>query len=123
MQFCYSLSLSLSDPNIFLSILFLNTPNLCSSLDVKELVPYPHKTTSKIMVMYILIFILWNNDWKTKGLGLKGSSYFVRAAHWSHAAVLLRMTISHIVFMTYCCTQFHMPSPESSLATAKKQKV
>jgi hypothetical protein len=39
-------------PNIF-----LNTLSLCSSLNVKDQVSRPYKTTGKIIVLYILIFM------------------------------------------------------------------
>jgi hypothetical protein len=44
--------------NILLSTLFLNTLNLCSSLEVRDQVSHPYKTTGKIIVLYILIFTL-----------------------------------------------------------------
>jgi hypothetical protein len=47
---------SLLDPNILLSTLFSNTLNLWSSLNVRDQVSHPYKTTGKITVLYILIF-------------------------------------------------------------------
>jgi hypothetical protein len=35
---------------------FSNTLNLCSSLNVRDKVSHPYKTTGKIIVLYILIF-------------------------------------------------------------------
>jgi hypothetical protein len=46
---------SLFGPNV-LSTLFSNTLSLCSSLHVRDQVSYPYKTTSKIIVLCILIF-------------------------------------------------------------------
>jgi hypothetical protein len=43
-------------PKYFPQILFSNTFSLHSSLDVREQVSHPYKTTSKIIVLYILIF-------------------------------------------------------------------
>jgi hypothetical protein len=43
-------------PNILLSTLFSDTLNLCSSLNVRDQVSHPYKTTGKIIVLYILIF-------------------------------------------------------------------
>jgi hypothetical protein len=40
---------SLLGPNIFLSTLFSNTLNLCSSLIVRDKVSHPYKTTGKII--------------------------------------------------------------------------
>jgi len=47
---------SVLGPCIPLSVLFLNTLNLCSSIRIRDLVSHPYKTTCKIMVLYILIF-------------------------------------------------------------------
>jgi len=47
---------SLLGPNILLSTLFSNTLSLRSSLTVSDQVSHPHKTTGKIIVLYILIF-------------------------------------------------------------------
>ena len=43
--------------NIFFSTLFSNTLSLSSSLNVRAQVSHPHKTTGKIIVLYILICI------------------------------------------------------------------
>jgi hypothetical protein len=40
--------------NILLSTLFSNTHSLCATLNVRDDVLRPHKTTSRIMVSYIL---------------------------------------------------------------------
>jgi hypothetical protein len=48
---------SLLGPNIFLSTLFSNTFNLCSSLSVREQVSHPYKTTRKTVILYTLRFI------------------------------------------------------------------
>jgi hypothetical protein len=49
---------SLFGPNILLSTLFSNTLSLCSSLNVRDQVSHPYKTTGKIIALYILIFML-----------------------------------------------------------------
>jgi len=41
-------------PNTFTNTLFSNTLSICSSLNVRDKVPYPYKTTSKITVLLIL---------------------------------------------------------------------
>jgi hypothetical protein len=41
-------------PNILLSTLFSNTLSRCSSLNVRDQVSHPHRTTDKITVLYIL---------------------------------------------------------------------
>jgi uncharacterized membrane protein len=45
---------SLLSPNIFFSILFSNTLNLCYSLVVRDQVSHPYKTIGNIIVLYIL---------------------------------------------------------------------
>jgi hypothetical protein len=47
---------SLLGPNIPLSTLFSNTISLRSSLNVRDQVSHPYKTTGRIMVLYILFF-------------------------------------------------------------------
>jgi len=49
-------SSSLLGPSILLNTLFSNTLNLRSSLNVRDKVSHPYKTTGKIIVLYILIF-------------------------------------------------------------------
>jgi len=53
-------------PNIFLSTLFSNTLSLCFSLNVKDQASHPYKTTRKISVLYILIFIFFIANRKPK---------------------------------------------------------
>jgi hypothetical protein len=48
---------SLLGASILFSTLFSNTLSLCPSLDVRDQVSHPYKTTGKIIVLYILIFI------------------------------------------------------------------
>jgi hypothetical protein len=49
---------SLSGPNILLSTLFSNTLNLCSSLNVRDQVSHPYKTTGgKNIIIYIYIYV------------------------------------------------------------------
>jgi hypothetical protein len=42
--------------NILLSTLYSHNLNLCSSLSVRDQVSHPYKTTSKLIVLYIIIF-------------------------------------------------------------------
>ena len=53
-------TLSLLGPNILLSTLFSNTLSLRFSLNMCDQVSHPYKTTSQIMVLYILIFKFHN---------------------------------------------------------------
>jgi hypothetical protein len=48
--------LLLLGPHMILSTLFSNTLSIRSSLIVSDQVSHPYKTTSKIIVLYILIF-------------------------------------------------------------------
>jgi hypothetical protein len=59
---------SLLGQNIFLRTLFSNTLRLCPSLNVGDQVSHPNKTTSKIMVLYILIFTFLDSRREDKGL-------------------------------------------------------
>jgi hypothetical protein len=43
-------------PNIILSTLFWNTLSLCSSLNVRNQVSHPYRTTDRIILLYILCF-------------------------------------------------------------------
>jgi hypothetical protein len=45
---------SLFGPNILRRTLFSNTLSLCYSLNVRNQVSHPYKTTGRIMVLYIL---------------------------------------------------------------------
>jgi hypothetical protein len=52
------ITLSLFGPDILLSTLFSNTLSLCFSLNVRDQVSHPYRTTGKIIVLYILILEL-----------------------------------------------------------------
>jgi len=69
---CYLVPLK---PNIFLSTLFSNILSLYSSLNVRDQVSHPYKTTRNIMVLYISIFMFLDTNWKTKDSGPKGSKH------------------------------------------------
>ena len=63
--FSTPVTLSHLGPNILFNTLTSNTLNLCSSLDVTDQVSHPYKTTSKIIVPYILNFIFLDSKMKT----------------------------------------------------------
>jgi hypothetical protein len=51
---------------ILLYTVFSNTLRLCSSLEMREDVPYPYKTRGKIIIIYIFIFMVLDGRWKDK---------------------------------------------------------
>jgi hypothetical protein len=53
-------------PSILLSIMFSNTPSLCSCLSVSDKVAHTLTTTGKIIVPYILIFVLFDGKLEDK---------------------------------------------------------
>jgi hypothetical protein len=50
-------------PNILLRTLISNTHNLCSSLNVRDQVSHPYKTTCRIMVLYASTFTFLDSRW------------------------------------------------------------
>jgi hypothetical protein len=58
------LSSSLSGVNILLSTLFYNTLKLCKLFNAKDQVPYTYKTTVKITMLHILIFLFLDRKWE-----------------------------------------------------------
>jgi hypothetical protein len=70
-------TLSLLGLNVLFSTLFSNNLSLSSFLFVKVQVWLTHKTTGKIIFLFILILYLWLTNWKTKDCAPKDSKYSV----------------------------------------------
>jgi len=60
-SFLYSVTSSLLGTNILISNLFSNTLSLRSSLNVSDQLSHPYKTTCKIIVRCILIFVFFDS--------------------------------------------------------------
>jgi hypothetical protein len=57
---------SIFGPNILLSILFSNTVRLCVYLNIGYYFSQLYRTTRKIRILYILIFMFLDSKWKYK---------------------------------------------------------
>ena len=73
---------SLLGPHILLNTLFSNTLSLRSSLNVSDQVSYPYKTTGKIIILYILIFIFWDSKLEDKDSAPNDSKH--SRTSWTH---------------------------------------
>ena len=63
---------SLLGPNILLNTLLWNNLSLCFTLNVSDQVSHPYKTTHKITVLYILIFIFLDSKREDKIFCIEG---------------------------------------------------
>jgi hypothetical protein len=73
-NFLHNPSSSRLGPNI-LNILFSKTLTLCYSLKVRDQVSHPYSTTSKITVLYILIFSYFDTRQERKHFRLNDSKH------------------------------------------------
>jgi hypothetical protein len=57
---------SLFGPNILLSSLFSNTPSPRFSVNVRDQVSHPYRTTGKVIVVFIIIFTFFDGRRKDR---------------------------------------------------------
>ena len=57
---------SLVSPNVLLNTFFSNTVILCSTVNVRDQVSHPLKSTGKIIVLYVLIFVYFDSTREDK---------------------------------------------------------
>ena len=70
---------SLLAPNIYLSTLFSNTLNLCSSLYVRDHVSQPSNTIGNIIVLYALTLNFFDGRWDDKITIIAWGDWFSRS--------------------------------------------
>jgi len=110
-------TLSFSDPSIFLNALFWNTLSLCSSQNVRDQVSHPHETTGKTTSLCILSFIFWIANWKTEFLDwmVVGILWVQFALKFFMNAILIVTVVakslnfathSKIYYLSLCCDFF-----------------
>ena len=80
---------SLLAPNILLNTLFSNTLSLRSSLNVRNQVSHPYTTIGKIIVLYILMFIVLDGKLEDKRCGY-GEFNSVPKHAWSDDVIAKR---------------------------------
>jgi len=51
---------------IFLSIMLLETPNLLFSCRVRDQISHPYRTADKIIVLYVMIFMVFGRRWEDR---------------------------------------------------------
>jgi hypothetical protein len=80
--------ITLLGPDILLKTLFSDTLNLCSSLSVRDQVSHPHKTSGRIMVLYILTFTFLDSRRDDKRLWTECYQAFPEFSLFMHAVVI-----------------------------------
>jgi hypothetical protein len=88
---------SLLGPNILLNTLFSNNLSLCSSLNLSDQVSLPYRTTVKIIVLYILIFIILHSKLQDKILHRN-----IASTPWIQSALIL---LPNIILIYYGWSQ------------------
>jgi hypothetical protein len=76
MQFSLpSVASSFFGSNILLNTLFPNTLSLCSSLKIRDQISHPYRTTGKIILLCILLFMFLDSRREGKNSGLIDSKH------------------------------------------------
>jgi hypothetical protein len=98
-------SIFLLGPNILLSTLFSKTLSLCSLPKVRDQVSHPYSTTSKITVLYILIFRFFDMRREENRFELNNSKHSPTLIYsWFHRECHSDLLVSSQVFE--CCHIF-----------------
>jgi hypothetical protein len=79
----FSCYLILLGPTILLRTLFSNTFSLCCSLNVRDQVSHPYKTTGRIMVLCILTFTFLDSRRKDKSLWWLSQINIFKTVNWT----------------------------------------
>jgi hypothetical protein len=94
----HSITSSYLAPNIFLSTVFSDTLSPCSSLNVKDQISHPYKTTGKNTILHILISIF--PDFKNLAVWLQfiypyaQNSLTFKVRKWRHLHFLQQHSIT-----------------------------
>jgi hypothetical protein len=87
-----------------------NTLSLYTSLNIRDKISHPYKSTGTIIVLHTLIFIIQTAGEKTKGLELNGSM---------HYPTVLPKYINFALFLTDLLALFKLCTLATSTYTAK----
>jgi hypothetical protein len=89
-----------------LSTLFSNTLSLCSSLNARDQVSHPYRSTGKIIVLYILILALFDSRREDRRFwtesNLYFNNYFDTVSNGPALYTLLTFRVLNLISM-FCC--------------------
>jgi hypothetical protein len=89
---------SLFGPNILLGKLFSDTLSLCSSLNVRDQVSHPYRTTGKTTVLYILILKFFDSRRGGRWFWISDVSYILRSVNlWDAMKKFTKVLEKHAV--------------------------